>query len=81
MNGVRLLTPAEYRDAYAYMGQQQTRKHTVEVEDLLEPHLIRVQAEQVRIEASRRYFDTPTVINQRRVELLAAMYPNNRSNA
>ena len=68
---MRILTPTEYADAYQYMQQQDTRRHTVEVEDLLTPHLIRVAAEHERLAAVRRHWDTPQLIAQRRADLLA----------
>ena len=72
MNGVRLLTPDEYRDAYRYVKQQGSAAQIAEIAGILEPHLVRVKAEQVRTETDRRYPDSNAVKAQRLVDLLAS---------
>jgi hypothetical protein len=55
----RLLTPAEYRDAFRFWTEQDTPTRALEVEVQLLPHVIRVEAEQVRRLAVARYGDAP----------------------
>jgi len=69
---MNLLTPAEYGDAYLYLQQQDTAAHAMEVSALIEPHVVRIQAERIRIEAAARYGDSRETIFRRRAVLAQA---------
>lgn len=56
----RIVTPAEYADAYALWRKQTSAVKRDEVAAVLEPHLIALQAEAARQSAIRRWADTPT---------------------
>jgi len=66
-----LLTPREYADAYAYWCQQTTNRDASDIEDQITPHVVRVKAERVRVEAVGRYGDHPRVTAVRRALLMA----------
>ena len=69
---MKLLTPAEYHDAWDYLQEQDTRMHAIEVENLISPHATRIEAEVVRRVASAEWLDQSALIAARRQDLIEA---------
>ena len=66
---MRLMTPAEYADAYAYLKQQKTVEEREEIAALIEIRTIPLGADMHRIRALQKWGDTPAMQRARREAL------------
>ena len=65
----RLMTPAEYADAYRYLAEQVDNRDRAEVTALIEERVVPLEAEVHRYRALNRWRDTPAEQEQRRAVL------------
>lgn len=67
---MRLMTPTEYADAYAYWKEQTGRRARAEVVDLIDERTVRMLADVHRLAARDRWRDAPEDCVRRQLVLM-----------